>query len=186
VVPGPACPNPPSVTNIKCALWGSSISYATATNEGQYQDDFHVVIAGSNGYDKTPFVAPGVSVSGFDAPTNISGSYINTSQAGVFLAADFFAGPYNPVVCGAYAVAQTKVNREAAISAGASSYQPCNFFNAFTVYRNSFAVGTYCSLYNAPVDPSEVSNGPVSSGNDEFSVQASWTYALSTQDSGKV
>ncbi|RMY67862.1 hypothetical protein D0863_07495 [Hortaea werneckii] len=38
--------------SIKCSLWGSSVSAATATNEGQYREQFHVVIAGSDGFNK--------------------------------------------------------------------------------------------------------------------------------------
>ena len=43
------CPDPPSTTNYKCTLWGAPVSAAEATNSGQYQASFHVVIAGSNG-----------------------------------------------------------------------------------------------------------------------------------------
>lgn len=43
------CPNPPSTTNYKCTLWGAPVSVEEATNFGQYQDSFQVVIAGSNG-----------------------------------------------------------------------------------------------------------------------------------------
>ena len=56
------CPNPPSITNYKCTLWGSSISAADATNTGQWRADFEVVIAGSNGYDKTNNTTPPVSI----------------------------------------------------------------------------------------------------------------------------
>ena len=44
-----SCPNPPSTTNYKCTLWGAPVSVNEATNFGQYQDSFQVVIAGSNG-----------------------------------------------------------------------------------------------------------------------------------------
>lgn len=49
VNPAAACPNPPSLTNIKCTLWGANVTTETANNFGQYRRDFHVVIAGSNG-----------------------------------------------------------------------------------------------------------------------------------------
>jgi hypothetical protein len=43
------CPNPPSITNYKCTLWGAPVVAKEATNTGQYRDSFQVVIAGSNG-----------------------------------------------------------------------------------------------------------------------------------------
>ncbi|KAL2062072.1 hypothetical protein VTL71DRAFT_6338 [Oculimacula yallundae] len=46
------CPNPSSVTNIKCVLWGNKIDSTTATNVGQNRASFQVVIAGSNGYNR--------------------------------------------------------------------------------------------------------------------------------------
>ncbi|KAI1452330.1 hypothetical protein F4805DRAFT_447822 [Annulohypoxylon moriforme] len=52
VQPGPNCTNPPSTTTIKCIFWGGLVSAETASNTGQYIADFHVVIAGSNGYMK--------------------------------------------------------------------------------------------------------------------------------------
>lgn len=49
VVPADACSNPASTTVIKCVMWGSYIGPSTAVNDGQWRNDFHVVIAGSNG-----------------------------------------------------------------------------------------------------------------------------------------
>jgi hypothetical protein len=42
------CRDPASTTNIKCTLWGVPLSAAEATNDGQYRNEFQVVIAGSN------------------------------------------------------------------------------------------------------------------------------------------
>lgn len=44
------CPNPPSTTNYKCTLWGAPVSSEEATNAGQGQELFQIVIAGSNGW----------------------------------------------------------------------------------------------------------------------------------------
>jgi len=56
VVPGTGsgCTNPGSTTNIKCALFGTNVTAAAAINVGQYRSSFHVVIAGSNGYNLIP------------------------------------------------------------------------------------------------------------------------------------
>ena len=54
VAPGPGCDNPASTINYKCTLYGLPISAATATNMGQYRDNFEVVITGSNGCLTSP------------------------------------------------------------------------------------------------------------------------------------
>ena len=51
--PGVGCEDPPSTTVIKCVFWGGYVEAANALNEGQYHNQFHIVIAGSNGYMKT-------------------------------------------------------------------------------------------------------------------------------------
>lgn len=54
LLPAAACPNPAGITLIKCALWGSPVSADKATNYGQWREQFHILIAGSNGYFKLP------------------------------------------------------------------------------------------------------------------------------------
>ena len=44
-----ACPDPPSTSHFKCTLWGVGVSESEANNQGQWLDNFHVVIGGSNG-----------------------------------------------------------------------------------------------------------------------------------------
>lgn len=46
------CPNPASLTNYKCTLWGAGVSASQAVNHGQWRDSFQVVITGSNAYNK--------------------------------------------------------------------------------------------------------------------------------------
>lgn len=43
-VPGPDCRNPPALVIPFCALWGGPVSTGNALNEGQYREQFHVVI----------------------------------------------------------------------------------------------------------------------------------------------
>lgn len=49
VEPADSCANPDPITNVKCALYGYPVASGSATNYGQWRNDFHVVIAGSNG-----------------------------------------------------------------------------------------------------------------------------------------
>ncbi|TKA25296.1 hypothetical protein B0A50_06200 [Salinomyces thailandicus] len=76
------CPNPPSMTSFKCTLWGSNIDGSMATNQGQYREQFHVVITASNGYDKTNVVTPpDVSASVPTASTTTSTSAATPTAA---------------------------------------------------------------------------------------------------------
>lgn len=46
------CPNPASMTTIKCGLWGNSISSQVSNDKGSLVSNFTVMVAGSNGYNK--------------------------------------------------------------------------------------------------------------------------------------
>ncbi|KAI4153538.1 MAG: hypothetical protein LQ340_002271 [Diploschistes diacapsis] len=50
--PAAGCLNPPGVANFKCSFWSTYIDSSNATNYGQFQDQFAVVIAGSDGFVK--------------------------------------------------------------------------------------------------------------------------------------
>jgi hypothetical protein len=47
--PAPECPSPDPMTNVKCSIFGYPVAEASATNEGQWREQFQVVIVGSNG-----------------------------------------------------------------------------------------------------------------------------------------
>lgn len=60
--PADSCPDPASTVVIKCSFWGTQLQPSALTNKGQYRNKFHVVIAGSNGYQVT---SPTYDVEGF-------------------------------------------------------------------------------------------------------------------------
>jgi hypothetical protein len=47
--PASACTSPDPITNIKCSIYGYPVAKASATNQGQWREQFQVVIVGSNG-----------------------------------------------------------------------------------------------------------------------------------------
>jgi hypothetical protein len=47
--PAPECASPDPITNVKCSIFGYPVAKASATNEGQWREQFQVVIVGSNG-----------------------------------------------------------------------------------------------------------------------------------------
>lgn len=175
------CPDPMSITNYKCTLWGSGLDNTTATNAGGWREQFNVVVVGSNGYDASNVTTP-VAITNYTAPANCSGGAINAGQ--YWVGSQFYSGAYNPQLCAAYAQAQTATNRQAAISNGAHSYTPCNMFNAYEVHKNGIAQGTYCSLYDTNVSTSYATVQGTHSGSDYYSCRNSWSYSLQTQDKG--
>lgn len=177
------CPNPASITNYKCSLWGSSIDASSATNSGDYRDEFQVVIVASNGYDKTNNTTP-PSLPGWSSPSNCSDGGISAGGS-YWMGSQFYPGPFDPSICGIYAQAQTATNKKVSSQKGASSYTPANMFNAYMVHLNGVPQGTYCALFDTVLSLAWAGFKGTSSGNNYFGVQSSWTYALGEQDDGK-
>ena len=103
-----SCPNPPSATNFKCTLWGAPVTSQEATNSGQYQDSFHVVIAGSNGYNKD---APPSPVTGYLGPYQYGGAIDAPPESNSYMGYQYFpfsqSQGYDPQTCADACTAQT-------------------------------------------------------------------------------
>ncbi|PSN66455.1 hypothetical protein BS50DRAFT_472244, partial [Corynespora cassiicola Philippines] len=155
--PADDCPNPPSTTLIKCALWGSPISAELATNFGQYRNDFHVVLAGSNGYSAPPPESPPAPV-----PTTLAGyhsQFLNNSAinapldcngAYTFMGAKTFpatqVSDYDPAICDQVCTEQNEYNTAHPPSDG-SEPQICSFFNAYLQLKNGAVEEQVCAMY---------------------------------------
>lgn len=98
--PAASCPNPTPVTLIKCVYWGGPVDLDNAVNYGQYREQFHVVIAGSNGYTNNSIATP----PGYDVPVYLGTSAIMAppdpygfdSYMGVAM---FNSGPFDIQLC---------------------------------------------------------------------------------------
>ena len=172
------CKNPVSVTNYKCSLWGYAITDATATNKGGYRYDFHVVIAGSNGYTK---LAPPPGQPGFSGPAELGGA-INAPSG--YMGMKYYAGNYDPGLCSSACTATTAYDRRHPKSTGA--YDACNFFNSYVLSKNNVPQGTYCSLYTQAWARSYATNYGQYRGSDYYSISQSYAYTLTPQDPGHI
>ena len=118
------CPNPPSTTNYKCTLWGAPVSAAEATNTGQYQDSFQVVIAGSNGYNKD---SPPPPVSCYSGPQELGGAINAPPSSGSYMGYQYFpfsqSQGYDPQTCADACDAQTLYDSQHPAADG--SFMPC-------------------------------------------------------------
>ncbi|KAH7382600.1 hypothetical protein DE146DRAFT_233716 [Phaeosphaeria sp. MPI-PUGE-AT-0046c] len=192
VNPGTGCPNPEAITNVKCAIYGYGVSPSTAVNKGQYREQFHVIIVGSNGYSKTSGTCNGApTVPKFNAPTNLpaainaptvtkDGKKFDTYN-GVKV---FNGGPYDPSLCAAACQAQTANDKSTPDSNG--EYRPCNFFQSYILTKNGTPLGTYCAFYTQAFGTEYAVNSGYYSGSDVYKVECATSYALTNQDSGMV
>ncbi|KAI9641482.1 hypothetical protein NHQ30_010290 [Ciborinia camelliae] len=188
VDPGDDCPNPASITNYKCTLWGSGVDKASATNQGQWRDQFQVVITGSNGYSKTVSPSqPGYSQSGWDTPKQCGdGGHKAHSHPNTCLGQSFFPGPYNPGVCATYAKAQNAKNLSLVSWWMQMVYQflnyapyKCKFFNAYLLSKDGQPQGTYCSLFAQSYSPSQATYSPGVQAGSTWSISQSFSFDIS-------
>jgi hypothetical protein len=191
--PAPDCINPEPITNVKCSIYGYPVAKASATNEGQWREQFNVVIVGSNGYSKTsPTCKNAPAVSDFNTPTNLPAA-INAplvqkngkdydTYNGMRL---FNDGPYDPALCAAACESQTQFDKEHLVDAN-GEYKPCNFFTSYILTKNGVPLGTYCALYTQSWDSSYAVNTGYYYGSDVYSVVCAASYSATTTDSGKI
>ncbi|TEA19136.1 hypothetical protein C8034_v010465 [Colletotrichum sidae] len=178
LTPSDSCVNPGSTTNYKCTLWGAGVSQASATNVGQWRNDFHVGIRGSNGYNK---IAPPPSYTNFTGPAAFDGA---TQAPYSYMGVKYFAGVFDPSQCASACQATTQYDR--GHPNGDGTYDACNFFNAYVLNVNGVPQGTTCSMYTRAWDRSYSTNIGQWRGTDYYSVSYSFGYTLNPQDSGRV
>ncbi|KAI0894267.1 hypothetical protein F4806DRAFT_498050 [Annulohypoxylon nitens] len=124
VQPGPNCTNPPSTTTIKCIFWGGLVSAETASNDGQYIADFHVVIAGSNGY-MTNTVPPipgydgiGTGNNTIDVPGSDTGEPSNTTTITTSTSSGTSTSSTGSTTSGSSTITSTSTSGSTATSTG--------------------------------------------------------------------
>ncbi|KAI1803931.1 hypothetical protein F4811DRAFT_571550 [Daldinia bambusicola] len=205
LAPGTGCRNPPSTTNIKCVFWGGLVTRETATNDGQYIADFHVVIAGSNGYMKNA-VPP---VPGYDgeptgnstidvpdddmdpSPTTSTATSTSrnrpthTAQGGTYIGSRIFTNTFfDPVALvlrltlpqtGAAACDAQNRNNLANPPARGQP-QICRFFTTYLILRNGEPAGQICSFYTRYYPRRFATNGGTRSGGNTLAVRLAYSY----------
>ncbi|KAI0022931.1 hypothetical protein F4780DRAFT_150278 [Xylariomycetidae sp. FL0641] len=182
--PAPACPNPASSTVIKCVLWSGSLSTENTLNGGQFQQEFEVVKAGSNGYNSKSFE---VDIDGYTEFEKYGDAAIQApldcNGANTYMGYKFFPNPpFDPQLCQAACEAQSAFNL-ANPPADGSPPMLCHFFNTFMVYLNGGAAGQYCAMYNETWDASYATNTGLWRGFDHYTIQYSLGYS-NTSDPG--
>ncbi|KAI4227046.1 MAG: hypothetical protein L6R36_002727 [Xanthoria steineri] len=181
-----SCPDPPSITNFKCTLWGATVSAAQATNKGQWRASFQIVITGSNAYNKVSppsaiacYTGPAELGGAMNAPYNVQGQ--NTYMGYKFHAFSQTQG-YDPSTCAVDCNAQTAYNKRHPAADG--SYQTCVFFNAYVLSMNGVPQGLYCSMYTQVWAASYATNYGQYRDTDRYTVSRSYSYSLNLMADG--
>ncbi|KAI4183801.1 MAG: hypothetical protein L6R41_005180 [Letrouitia leprolyta] len=180
------CPNPPSITNYKCTLWGAIVSAEQAKNTGQWRDSFQVVIAASNAYNK---ITPPPAISCYTGPTALGGAInapLNAQGQNTYMGYKYHpfsqTQAYDPSTCAADCNSQTAYNKRHPAADG--SYQTCIFFNAYVLSMNGVPQGLYCSMYTQVWAAQYATNYGQYRGTDRYTVSRSYSYSLDATSDG--
>ena len=181
--PGTGCTDPESTTVIKCVFWGGPVSPENANNDGQWRNDFHVVIAGSNGY-VSKSIAP---QDGYTGPEHLGTAAINApldcAGGDTFMGSKVFtSGPFDAGLCASACSSQTQYN----IAHPPANGKPktCQFFNTYLLLKNGVSVGQTCAMYTQAWSSDYAKNTGQYRGNDRYTIAYSYTFVNST-DAGK-
>ncbi|GKT89627.1 carbohydrate-binding protein [Colletotrichum tofieldiae] len=169
LAPGLACPDPSSTTVIKCSFWGVGIGPSTATNNGQYSNDFHVVIAGSNGYQLS---APTYDVSGYNSSFTNAATINAPSSCNSYITYKAHTNQaYDPALCAADCAAQR-------LETNPFNGLRCRFFTSYSLVKNGVVQAQICALYSRTWDQSYATNTGYSSGSDVYTIQYAYSYTF--------
>ncbi|KAF2155489.1 hypothetical protein K461DRAFT_290518 [Myriangium duriaei CBS 260.36] len=163
--------NPPANITVRCNFFGNLVDGNAATVMGSWQQQFTVLAAGSNGYNKDPgpprvstFATPGSlnGVIGYRAADYIGYSYLDS---------------YNPDSCASICNSVNSA-RQAAVSGG-PFYVPCNSFNIFSLTVNDIAYNYMCLFYQDAINSTSTTQSYIVLYGTVYNIGSSYTYRLS-------
>ncbi|CAD0049870.1 unnamed protein product [Aureobasidium pullulans] len=175
-----SCSNPTSYSQIKCVYWGGPVTQSNALNNGQYRNQFHVVIAGSNGYVNRSIDTP----IGYTAPNYLGNSVVNapaTDCAGYNNSLSSMLWTTGPFDAGRCAAACSAYNANTPATGVA---QTCQFFNTYVLKGNGKDAGQYCALYQQSFPSSAVTSSSVVIGGITYTYGYSYTFTNATNAGG--
>ncbi|THY54754.1 hypothetical protein D6C99_03393 [Aureobasidium pullulans] len=137
---------------IKCSLYSMPQTNATATNSGQWRGKFHVMITGSNGYNKavTPIAPTGYSLQ--TLPSAINASVWDRAGQWKFIQG-IYLDTYDPALCTAACDKQTQLDRAA--SSDDCNYKTCAYANLYVLSEDGIPKTVVCALYTEATDASD-------------------------------
>lgn len=153
IEPADACEDPSSTTVIKCVFWGGYVADESANNNGQWRNQFHVVIAGSNGYQKTG--VPTIDgYSGVYLGNAAINAPLDNNNEDTYLGVRVLTRSYfDPALCKAACEAYNDDTL-----AHSDNPKTCQFFTTYIAALNGRPEGQVCALYHKGWDKSYATN----------------------------
>ncbi|KFY40340.1 hypothetical protein V495_05477 [Pseudogymnoascus sp. VKM F-4514 (FW-929)] len=175
---GTGCMDPPSTTVIKCSFWGGYVAAENALNTGQWRSDFHVVIAGSNGYMTTEssavegFTVQSLGNNAINAPLDCNGkdTYMGSRM--------YTTSAFDPNLCAETCASTNEFDIAHPPANGVPMI--CKFFVTYLLSKNGAPQGQYCAMYTQPWDLSYATNDGQWNGNDHYTVTYGFSYSNNT------
>ncbi|KAG9692082.1 hypothetical protein KCU95_g7325, partial [Aureobasidium melanogenum] len=155
---------------IKCALYSMPQTNCTATNTGQWRGSFHVMVTGSNGYNKAaaPKTPAGYSLESLPAAVNAP-VYDDVGQWRFIQ--PVYLNSYDPALCAAACDKQTAWDKSQATDD--CNYKTCVYANMYILSEDGVPKTVVCALYTEGVDSSYATNYGYSTDTDSFQVSNS-------------
>jgi hypothetical protein len=165
-----------STATIKCVFWNGPVTASNAVNTGSTQNNFEIVIAGSNGY-----IADTVSASpGYTTPIFLDNAAIQApldcNSKDTYLGFQIFTGPFNAAKCAQACSTQAAYSLAHPPSDG-STPKTCKFFNTFQELKNGVVLDQKCVLYSQTWGRIVATNTGYWYGGDRFTVGLSYVYS---------
>lgn len=158
------CPNPPSTTNINCVIWQSHLETHEATNFGELREEFQVVIAGSNLYNKINwpldlsdlgFSGPRLDIdndAAFSVPDEPTGGYSTLLEQKPLYYSYYDASAtldrYDPIIC-AHLCSNITNAAKPTFPFTKNAYPVCSMFVAYELRYSNDALAMVCELYSS-------------------------------------
>jgi hypothetical protein len=168
-----------STATIKCVFWNGAVTLSNAVNTGSTQNNFKIVIAGSNGYVSNTISAP----TGYSTPLYLGNAAIQApldcNSKDTYLGFQIFTGSFDASKC-ANACSTQAAYSIAHPPADGSVAKTCQFFNTFQELKNGVVLDQKCVLYSQSWGKSVAKNTGYSYGGDVYTVGLSYAYGNAT------
>ncbi|KAI5242705.1 hypothetical protein E4T43_04626 [Aureobasidium subglaciale] len=155
---------------IKCSLYSMPQTASTATNKGQWRGSFHVLVTGSNGYNKAakPTAPSGYSLD--TLPGAVNAPVYDSAGQWRFIQ-PVYLNSYDPALCAAACDKQTAWDKSQAPDD--CNYKTCVYANMYILSMDGVPKTVVCALYTEVTDASYATNFGYSTDSDSYQVSNS-------------